>query len=654
MADESKYYKDTCWWDPKRRSGEPHRIMIPSWRSELSDQAALYDNIRQYISCYDYGSLYLNRADSGRVDFVNRDILSHNQSKIVIDTIIADLFSAEIIPMALTKAGSVSDMIKAREFTRAMEGLFDEIDYERLEADVGRNFEICGLGGLYFYEDSGKLAVDSIRPQDLLYPLAECRYGKPQTLYYRYYVNRYRLAAIYGVNNKDFYGRASERKEKILECPKATSEYEDIVGPDTLEVVIGWHLPSVEPKEDEDECDGRVTVCIETCTLEDKEFRSPRFPIAIYNPIPAKRNPSWGIPSMQLILPSQVMLDQLKWCEQRAFEQVGMSAIIVDKESDISIDQIGNGFGYVIKKSLPGNVQVFSPQPINPSFFSFEDKIRQDMFAAGGTSEFTSQGSLPPGLSDPSGKALMLFEDVINRRNSRKHRAREQLMKESVIRAVDVIRDIVASHPDYEVSNCRSKAGFKTMKWKEVLLPEDSCKWIVFPVSGLSQLPSAKFAELLNLLSAGAIDLMQFRKLYGLPDLENDLDADSASLEVIDVTIDKILIEKKYIPPQNFDDLKLVVRRATDKYNLYRSRDVPEANLNYLRQYIEEAQELIKQDMERAQAEAAPPPGMGIDPAMPPPPEEGLPPDMAMMPPGPEAMVPEDIPPEGMLPPELP
>src|SRR5690606_33942866 len=114
---------------------------------------------------------------------------------------------------------------------------------------------------------------------------------------------------------------------------------------------------------------------------------------------------------------------------------------------------------------------------------------------------------------------------------------------------------------DYK-ARYRGKKGLETISWKDVLLDFESFRMRVFPVSALSKQPAARFAQLTELLNAQAITVEQFKRLFDLPDLEAENELDSADTDVIDRAMDIMVTTGRYLSPEPFDNLDLIIQRA--------------------------------------------------------------------------------------------
>jgi hypothetical protein len=255
-----------------------------------------------------------------------------------------------------------------------------------------------------------------------------------------------------------------------------------------------------------------------------------------------------------------------------------------------------------------------------------------------GVSTMATASQLPSGLQQASGKALQVFEDFEDVRLLPYHRERERFKVALSWIIVSTAKRIVDRKGKYK-ARYRGKQGLEVLDWKDVLMDRKDFVLKVFPVSQLSKQPAAKFAQLTEMLNAGAITVEQFKRLFELPDLEAENELDSSDTDIIDRNLDVIVTTGRYLSPEPFDNFNLLIERAGKFYNLCRVQEVPENRLELIRNLIEDAKSLREQAEAAAQAKtaaAAPPPMPGAPPGPPgmAPPEGPLP-GMPAAPPGP-------------------
>ena len=94
-------------------------------------------------------------------------------------------------------------------------------------------------------------------------------------------------------------------------------------------------------------------------------------------------------------------------------------------------------------------------------------------------------------------------------------------------------------------------------------------------------------------MSAGLCTQQEAKALLDHPDLERFKSLDLAAYECVLDTIENIIEDGKYYPPEPTDDLELAIKLATQSYNKFRLRGVPQSRLDLLLQYLDDVQALL-------------------------------------------------------------
>jgi hypothetical protein len=325
---------------------------------------------------------------------------------------------------------------------------------------------------------------------------------------------------------------------------------------------------------------------------------------------------------------------------QNAHQKMGMSGFLTPKGAELNMREITVGThaaGFSAEYDGPTPPTPLVPEPVAEGTYAYAASIPRDMLERRGISTLAAASQLPAGLQQASGKALQVFEDFEDVRLLPYHRERERFKIQLSWVITCLARKIVDKNGSYKATY-RGKKGLEAIDWKDVLMDKEDFVLKVFPVSALSKQPAAKFAQLNEMMDRGAITVEEFKRLYELPDLEAENELDTADTDIIDQNMDTMVTTGRYISPEPFDNLDLIVQRAGKFYNLCRQNDVPDDRLQLLRNLMEDAKSLKQQ--------AAPPPVMAPPGVGAPPP--GMPPGMP--PGGPPAGPPGMVPPAGPLP----
>ena len=175
------------------------------------------------------------------------------------------------------------------------------------------------------------------------------------------------------------------------------------------------------------------------------------------------------------------------------------------------------------------------------------------------------------------------------------------------------------------------------IKWADVDMKQDQYVLSCLPVSSLPHLPGARQERVLGLLEMGIVDQQEAAELLDMPDLERHLDLAMAARRDIERSVELMLDEGVYEPPEPYTDLRLALKLCQAAYNKARGDGVEEDRLDLLRDYMTEAHRLMQkaqvEQMKLAAAQAAQQgpmgPGPGAPPAIGP---DGVPPTAAANP----------------------
>src|SRR5262249_15630044 len=148
--------------------------------------------------------------------------------------------------MPLTDGGTAMQRRRARQMGNAIDGEWEESDVEGVKEDVLLDALVTshGAGASIVYEKGDRACVENVPIEDLFWDDAEVRYRKPRTLIRRMRMDRYVARALFGKNDPDLVGKASDRRALILDAPRAEVEDGTTSEADQIEVVEMWHLPS--------------------------------------------------------------------------------------------------------------------------------------------------------------------------------------------------------------------------------------------------------------------------------------------------------------------------------------------------------------------------------------------------------------------------
>lgn len=620
------------WWERNELHEEPHKRLVSLVKRITTRQEVMASNTRRCMAIYQWGN---KNSHVGSSDMVALDEVTatFNAARNVIDTAATKVCKSRIEPMPMSNGGGYLARRRAKDMGHAIVGEFDDNGVDAIKEDVVLDALVSahGAGAAIVFAEYGRVKIEHVPIEDVWFDEAEVRHRNPRCMYLTRRMDRYVLAKL-----AQSLGAKKEVVAKVLNAPRAKMRDGGVESDhDQIEVIWAWHLPSAPVEElDESESDeraedmleanvrgraprrrrkkcdhdGRFSMVIEGATIVDEEYERSHFPVVMY--VPRKRRRSvWGLGMMFDLVAPQREYERLGADIQNAHQAMGMSGFTAPRVANVDSRSIANVRSYVVEYDGDVGPQSFTPQPVHPDQYAYFDSIPRNMMASKGISQLAAQSQLPAGLQQASGKALQVFEDFESERLLFEHRELERWFIALAWLVAETAAEIVEDSPDYAARYRDRKGFYRAIKWRDVLMDRREGVITVFPVSSLAKSPAAKFEQLVQLLNVQAITTDQFKRLYDLPDLEDELDYDTALVDVVDAANDKILLKDEYTTVLPFDPLELIVDRTNRLYAKLRASDEPppESRMKMLRDRVVDAEALLRQrrNQEAAAAQGA-------------------------------------------------
>lgn len=653
---------DNTWFLASARGQKSGPRLIALCEDLARKHSTLTENTEKCIAVYQYGGAAL-RMTPGEHYPIEEESLTYNAAQNAVETVYSKVIKQRIAIMPLTTGGGYLQRKRAKDMGKAIEGVIDDNGGEQVEEDVVMDFLVTdhGAGAVKVIDCYDDMKLENVPVEDVWFDASETRQRMPSCCYHvpRDGIDKFKAIEMYARDGDKYpglVGTPESRRAAIIAASNKPSVHRSpmaVTARHRVDIYEAWHLPSgeVEEYEEEDEetgekvkkyrHDGRHVIAVAgpDGTLIDEPWGEDHFPILLCVPRPRRRD-IWGLSLMRDMIPQQREFEKVTKKIQNAHQKLGQSNVIAPRDANVNPREWKTGTyaaGAIMEYDGPVQPQPWVPEPVSQGTYAYAESIPRNMLERRGISTLAAASQLPAGLQQASGKALQVFEDFEDVRLLPYHRARERFkvsLSWIIVCTARRIVDRLKSEGRTYTARYRGKRGIEAIDWADVLMDKEDFVLKVFPISQLSKQPAAKFAQLSDLLNIQAITVEQFKRLYELPDLEAENELDSSDTDVIDRAMDIMVTEGRYLSPEPFDNLDLIIQRAGKFYNVCRQHEVPEDRLQLLRDYITDAKSLKEQAAaaEAAKAPPAPPPG-----AMPPPPM-----------PGPPGMAPPEAPPPGM------
>ena len=540
------------------------------------------DNIR-YARLYgNYEQIGLGAFNYSRIEasysVTNRVTLNVIQS--LIDTVVSKITKNKPRATFLTSGGDFSLQRKAKKLTKFVEGIYSYADFYEKAALGFQDACIFGTGCLKIFIENGEIKVERVIIDEIKVDDIEAYYGKPRQMHQVKYVEKSVLQAMFP---------ESEFQIDQSSYPDAQTYGQSPTAKEMIRVIESWHLPSgLDTK------DGKHTICISSATLFEERYDKDYYPFIFFR---------WGQRPVGFF--GQGLCEQLQGIQleinkilrtiQVSMHLVSVPKLLIEASSKIVSAHLNNRIGGIIKYA--GTPPTYAPLgTIPPELFSHLDRLYQRAYEISGVSQLSAQSLKPAGLD--SGKALREFNDLETERFMAVARRYEKCFIEAAEIMIDMAKDLYESGGDFKV---KAKDGkfVETISWKDVNMDADKYLMEIFPTSALSNTPAARLADVQDLLAAGFISKEEGLKLLDFPDLEatlNLLNADTTNLEKV---IETMMDLGEYFPPEPYQNLENTIRKTQQAYLMYKVQGAPEDRLQLLRQYMEDAQNLLMRAQEK-------------------------------------------------------
>lgn len=566
--------QDHFWW--KNNKGDIHKSIYEHVTFLEKEQSYRNDNNLKFLRLYGNAEIIgMGLTGYSRVEtpagIQNRVTLNIIQS--MCDTVTAKIAKNTPRPMFLTSGGDWSIQRKAKKLNKFCEGQFYSTQIYEYGKRIFLDSTIFGTGVLKIFRKGNKICVERVFPNEIIVDDAEAIYGDPRTLHQVKWVHKEVLKAQYP-RHVGFIDQISDTERNFGSYKPQTQ---------MIKVTESWHLPSTD-----DSKDGRHCITIENATLFDEKYTKNYFPFVFLRWAPRPLG-FFGQGLAEQLVGIQVEINKILKNIQIAMHLGCVPKILLESGSKIIKSHLNNDIGTIVTYTgtKPDNWQLLQ---IPPELFSHLDRLYSRAYEIAGVSQLSAQSKKPAGLD--SGKALREFNDIETERFILIGQAYERFYLDAARQMIDHARDIANEEGKYKVQ-VKGKRFFETIDWKEIDLEEDQYIMQCFPISGLSNTPSARLQEIQEYIQAGFLTKEAGIKLLNFPDLESDTNLIVASVDDIEHTIDTLL-DGEYVPPEPYQNLELGKMMVQMAYLRNKSEGAPEEVLELLRNWITDAEALLQ------------------------------------------------------------
>lgn len=463
--------------------------------------------------------------------------------------------------------------------------------YEERQKTMRAN-ALVGSGFLEVIPRNGRVYYEYLFPGEVLVDDWQQQTARPRVLVQEKLVDRELLMARYP-GNKAAIKKSEGPDERHLGRDPLT---------DQVVVRKAWRLPSFEGAKD-----GRFTIATSHAALIDRVWTRERTTLAKWD---------WSEPlggffgeglGEQLLGIQREINSVLRTVAANVYAGGGLK-IACEKNSGIEDAQLSNALGGV-RIDYTGTAPTFFVHDLfSPQLLSYIQFLIEKAHSQTGFSELSVSSEIPAALSG-SGKSMMVYENIESKRFMNVGRNDQRAVLDVADLTLDAAEDLQAEGGFRVMYPHRS--FLEPISWKEALVDRESVEVQCWPASLMPSSIAGRMAVLDELLARGVIDEAEYRQKLEIPDLDAEHDLVSASKELCDERIGRILERGEAMPPHPYMNLDEFVKRATMSYQRAELNKCPVDRLLLLGDAIDMAESLLleKKKGEMAlQAMGAPPP----------------------------------------------
>ena len=457
----------------------------------------------------------------------------------------------------------------------------------------------CAIGGMgvaKVFSRGGRINIERHFAHELFVDEAEAQYGDPQNLFHVYQMERDKALWAFALDPS--LDLSNKRRRDIAKAIETAEEVEvekygsAARAAKSIKIVEAWRLPAGEGQP------GKHCFCINNALLHEEEWTRPEFPF-VFMRWEWDRD-GWyatGLVEQGESIHLEVnenatkLQERFRLCgAKRTFIEAGSVNInaMRQNESEVLIEV---SKGAQMPKEAP-------PKPIAESEMAWFESLFQKYFEISGVSQMRASSRKEPGVT--AGIAIRTLNDMQTARFALKAKSYENAF-------VSLAHQIIYCAREADEAGEDTIARYDDeIRWSEVKLPEDTFDITIAPTSSLPNDPAGRMQMTQELYSSGVVGIETYKQLLGWPDLEKEMNFQSAQTRWLEKLIDRILDEGEEAyeaPDGHIMDKPRALMQTSQAYFDALYDDAPEENLALLREYMMGLDKLIA-DGEKAAAMA--------------------------------------------------
>lgn len=582
------------WW--KGESKAERGIMLLETASFLKEQlqfryrqASLYSKLYSNMPLFGIAGTSLSKmAGSGGAGTqlpIDRPTMNVVQS--CVDTLVSRITQSRPRPIFLTDNGDYKERNLAKKLNNFIMGEFYYSDAYKLGEYMLRDSAVLGAGCLKVYENQeNRVCLERVLYTELLIDPNDSLYGNPRQLYQLKLVDREVLADMFPDSRSVIMRAEQAYPDNAGDSSKTVS--------DQVMVVEGWRLPSGP-----DAKDGRHTIACTSGPLHDEEYSKPKFPFIFMNFSPRLLG-FFGQGLAEQLMGTQIEINKLLMTISKSINLVGVPRVFVEDGSKVVKSHLNNDIGSIV--TYRGTKPIYEVAPCVPQeIYAQLQRLVDYAYQQSGISALSAASQKPMGLD--SGAALREYDDLQTDRFAALSKRYDNFFVDLAYAVIDLAKDIAERDGKY-TTVYPNKNGTKEVDLPQAAMLKDTYVIQCFDASSLPRDPAGRLQKITEMIQSGMIDIQEGRRLLDFPDLEQNEKLANSGEERILQSLDNIVEDGKYEPPDPFMSPDLAIKLSNQYYNLYVSAKLEPERAEMLRTFNAQAVALQQATM--------PPPQMGM------------------------------------------
>lgn len=544
-----------------------------------------------------------------------------NLVKSVIDTAAAMLSKNDAELRAFTDGGSWHDQRKAKQITKYNSGCFYLNKFRRHQKRAFIDGCLTrARGAVKFWADyqQGQVRCARQHPRTLLWNDLE---GDDPNNFYQWYP----------IARETLIQRFPKKRAIIESCKQSVNPvnpaYRRVTSlyshADLVDVGECWHKGQRHDPES-----GRHILRVEKGTLDDEPWPFDQFPFSFFSWDDADEG--WGgKPLADILSDYQAEINRFIRIYRKGLERAAsMAGVYMERTSETDANnEANNGEPWTVRTYV-GKEPVFAAPPaFGADLFQFIVWEYDKAFAEAGFSMLQAQGEKPEGVD--AAVALRELNDITSTRQVPKGQRYEQGTEDAGNIQMFLSGRMFKADRGKNARAIKVRApGTKFLEQVDFAdiadVEEDA---FVLKQSVTSALPThfvGKLQSVVDMVRGGVLPKKKVEegmglRLLSMPDLEKEIDIQTAQRELTSMQVDEALYEGRFIAPQPYQNHDLLIETAQNTILFALTlRDVPAKNMEYLERLVSEAAALKKRSqllLGPMQPSAAGPAGNAVQPA---------------------------------------